>query len=209
LIVWVDKRGPGHLKSLNNIFKAFFERGLINNIEKQFKKDIIEFEYTFYFLIEYNTKVLFAFTKDGKFDKMGYFSLFLQNLDLWGFVMSYLPILECLNDSYKKLCESELKIIEKIKNVILYIVECSDKPIDNDKLVKSLEELTPLFLESEKKSKIQFKHLTSDSSTSSTSSSSSSNSTKKNNTSKSKSLLTSLMEKTKSKTKRNTHTKYK
>jgi len=160
LIVWVNKRGPGHLKSLNYIFKAFFEKGLIKDIEKQFKKDIIEFEYTFYFLIEYNTKVLFAFTKDGKFDKMEYFSLvFLKNLDLWGFVMSYLPILELLNDSYKKLCDSEMKIIESIKNIILYIIECSDKPIDNDKLIKSLEELTPLFLESEKKSKIQFKNM--------------------------------------------------
>ena len=160
-------------------------------------------------MIEYNTKVLFAFTKDGKFDKMGYFSLaFLKNLDLWGFVMSYLPILELLNDSYKKLCDSEMKIIESIKNIILYIIECSDNPIDNDKLIKSLEELTPLFLESEKKSKIQFKNIKPTSSSSSSSSSSnSSSSSSKNKTSKYKTLLTSLIEKTKSKTKRNTHSK--
>jgi hypothetical protein len=156
VISWVNKRGPGHLKALNSIFKEFFERGLIN-IEEQFKDDLIEFDYTFYFIFEYISYVLFKFTRDGKFEKMEYFSqVFLKNLDIWGFTMTYLPILEYLSGYYNKLCDCELEIIEKIKEMILYVIECSYVPIDIDKIVTKLEDLNALFLKADKKSTVYF-----------------------------------------------------
>lgn len=156
VVTWINERGPGHLKSLNNIFKAFFERGLIN-IEKQFKEDIIEFEYTFYFIFEYISYVVFKFTRNGKFDKMEYFSqVFLKNLDIWGLTMTYLPILEYLENYYDDLSECELEIIDKIKTAVLYVIECSYVPIDVDKLANILEELTPLFLKAERNSTVKF-----------------------------------------------------
>ena len=156
VVTWINERGPGHLKSLNNIFKAFFERGLIN-IEEQFKEDLIEFEYTFYFIFEYISYVIFKFTLNGKFDKMEYFSqVFLKNLDVWGFTMTYLPILEYLENYYDDLCECELEIIDKIKNAVLYVIECSYVPVDVDKLANKLEELTPLFLKAERNSTVKF-----------------------------------------------------
>lgn len=163
VIAWINKRGPGHLKALNNIFKEFFERGLIN-IEKQFKEDLIEFDFTFYFIFEYISYVLFKFTKNGKFEKMEYFTeVFLKNLDIWGFTMTYLPVLEYLSKYYNKLCKCELEIFEKIKEVILYVIECSYVPIDVDKIVSKLEELNTLFLCAAKKSTTRFeeKHTTS------------------------------------------------
>jgi serine/threonine protein kinase len=156
VITWINERGPGHLKSLNNIFKALFERGLIN-IEKQFKEDIIEFEYTFYFIFEYISYVIFKFTRDGKFDKMEYFSqVFLKNLDVWGLTMTYLPILEYLENYYDDLCECELEIIDKIKSAVLYVIECSYVPIDVDILANKLEELSPLFLKAQRNSTVKF-----------------------------------------------------
>ena len=156
IITWVNKRGPGHLKALNSIFKILFERGLIN-IETQFKDDLIEFDYTFYFIFEYVSYVLFKFTKNNKFEKMEYFTqVFIKNLDVWGFVMTYLPILEYLNGYYSKLCNCELLIIEKIREMILYIIECSYVPIDVDKIVEKLEDLNKLFLCAEKKSTTKF-----------------------------------------------------
>jgi serine/threonine protein kinase len=156
VISWVNKRGPGHLKALNSIFKEFFERGLIN-IEEQFKEDLIEFDYTFYFIFEYISYVLFKFTRDGKFEKMEYFSqVFLKNLDIWGFTMTYLPILEYLSGYYNKLCDCELQIIDKIKEIVLYVIECSYVPIDVDKIVAKLEDLNALFLKADKKSTVHF-----------------------------------------------------
>jgi serine/threonine protein kinase len=165
VVTWINKRGPGHLKSLNSIFKSFFERGLIN-IEKQFKDDIIEFEYTFYFIFEYISYVVFKFTKDGKFDRMKYFSeVFLKNLDVWGLIMTYLPILEYLDSYYDELHECELEIIEKIKTVVLYAIECSYVPIDCDKVIKHLDELNLLFLKADKLSTVHFKEKRATSST--------------------------------------------
>jgi len=156
VVTWINERGPGHLKSLNNIFKVFFERGLIN-IENQFKEDLIEFEYTFYFIFEYISYVVFKFTHDGKFNKMEYFSqVFLKNLDVWGLTMSYLPILEKLENYYDELCECELEIIDKIKTAVLYVIECSYVPIDVDKLANMLHALNPLFLKAERKSTVNF-----------------------------------------------------
>jgi serine/threonine protein kinase len=156
VISWVNKRGPGHLRALNSIFKEFFERGLIN-IEEQFKEDLIEFDYTFYFIFEYISYVLFKFTRDGKFEKMEYFSqVFLKNLDVWGFTMTYLPILEYLSGYYNKLCDCELEIIDKIKEMVLYVIECSYVPIDVDKIVAKLEYLNALFLKADKKSTAHF-----------------------------------------------------
>jgi serine/threonine protein kinase len=157
VVTWINERGPGHLKSLNNIFKVFFERGLIN-IENQFKEDLIEFEYTFYFIFEYISYVVFKFTRSGKFDKMAYFSqVFLKNLDVWGFTMSYLPILEYLENYYDELCECELEIIDKIKTAVLYVIECSYVPVDINKLANMLDELNPLFLKAVRNSTVKFK----------------------------------------------------
>jgi serine/threonine protein kinase len=210
VVTWINERGSGHLKSLNNIFKAFFERGLIN-IEEQFKKDIIEFEYTFYFIFEYISYVLFKFTKDGKFDKMAYFNdVFLKNLDVWGFIMTYLPILEYLDNYYDKLCDCELEIIEKIKNIILYAIECSYVPIDTNKLSEKLEELNGLFLKADKKSTVEFNGKRDTSSTSETKRKAHSSSkrtqkrSKKPSSSRSSSFSKRSRSNSKNKTRRNT-----
>jgi serine/threonine protein kinase len=192
VVTWINERGPGHLKSLNNIFKAFFDRGLIN-IEEQFKEDLIEFEYTFYFIFEYISYVLFKFTREGKFDKMDYFSqVFLKNLDVWGLTMSYLPILEYLENYYDDLCECELEIIDTIKSAVLYVIECSYVPIDVDKLANKLEKLDHLFLKAEKNSTVNFEERRTTSTTHKSSSSkkksSSSKKTRKTSSSKKNSL---------------------
>jgi hypothetical protein len=205
VIKWIDARGPGHLRSLNSIFRVFFERGLVN-VEEQFKKDIIEFDYTFYFIFEYISQVLFKFTKSGKFEKMEYFSqVFLKNLDVWGFTMIYLPILEYINNYYDELCDCEIEIVYKIKNIILYIIECSYSPIDSEKLTNKLEELNELFEKAEKKSTTKFEEKRPTSSTtkqSSTKTSSKKKSSTRSSTKKSKSKTTASSTKTGTRRKR-------
>ena len=156
VVTWVNKRGPGHLKALNNIFKKLFERGLVN-IEETFKDDLIEFDFTFYFIFEYISQVLFKFTRNGSFQKIEYFtSIYLKNLDLWGYIMIYLPIIEKLEPYYKQLCDCEKKIIDTIRDLILYAIECSYVAMDPNKIVQILESLQPSFLQAERKSTIRF-----------------------------------------------------
>ena len=164
VIAWVHKRGVGHIKSLNSMFTGLFERGLVN-IEETFKADLIEFDYTFYFMFEYISYVVFKFTREGEFQRMEYFTeVFLKNNDLWGFIMTYLPIVEILEKHYKKLSVPEKQIIEVIRTMILYAVECSYVPMDPEKIIGYANELQELFLKASRQSTVHFENVTSSSS---------------------------------------------
>jgi len=171
IVLWVNKRGKGHLSSINTIFKIFFERTLIN-VKESFKDNVIEYEYTFYYIIEYISQVLFKFTIDNVFDKLSYFSnVFIKNIDMWGFVVTYLPIIQHMNNYYNKLSDNELDIFNKIRELVLYIIECSFKLINPEILEEKLESLGSMIKKSEKSSNIIFSFSSSSSSSSSSKSS--------------------------------------
>jgi len=145
VIYWINERGPGHLKTFNNIFEMFFEKNLIV-VDENFKKELIEFEYTFYIIFEYISKILFKFTVDNKFDETTYFSeVFLKNLDIWGFTVTYLPIVEYLYDSIDDLQDIEIDIVKNIKNIILFVIDNVTTPINTDVLIEKLTSLNELF----------------------------------------------------------------
>jgi serine/threonine protein kinase len=168
---WIDLRGPGHLKSMNAIIKLLFEKGIIN-IDEEFKDQLIEFDYTFYFIFEYITKILMKFTIDGKFDKITYLKIFLKNIDIWGFGMSFIAIAELIHENFH-IDEDGMKIISTIKDIIVLLFESATIEIDINKLIHILESLNILFKEysfSNNKSKIDKEKTSSISSSSSSSS---------------------------------------
>lgn len=145
VLFWINKRGPGHLKTLNSIYKKLFENEL-DLISDNYKNDLIEFEYTLYFIFEYISKILFKYTKNNKLELMDYFSeVYLKNVDIWGFVMVYVPIVEYLYDDYKNLSKTELSIIDSIKKIILFVLESCTEPIDIDILSKKIGALNEMF----------------------------------------------------------------
>lgn len=167
-IAWVDERGPGHLRNLNGIFKDIFGDTL-KNVEEKFKEDIIEYNYTFYFIFEYLSQILFKFTNGNTFDQMKYFTeVFLKNIDVWGFVMIYIPIFEYLHKNYKRLNPIELDMFRTIKSMMLLVMGSSAEPIDIDNLEDMLKKLGTLF-EKAKREKINFGRLKRPSSSSSSS----------------------------------------
>jgi hypothetical protein len=101
-----------------------------------------------------------------------------------------------------------LLIIEKIREMILYIIESSYVPIDVDKIVEKLEDLNKLFLCAEKKSTTKFEEKRVSSSTTNsqqkTKSKSKSNS-KSNSNSNSKTKKSSKKIKSSSKNKTSKH----
>jgi len=146
VLYWIDKRGPGHLKTINSLYKKLFKRDL-DHVDNGYKNDIIEFEYTLYFIFEYISKILFKYTKNNKIDLMGYFSnVYLKNVDIWGFTMVYVPILDYLYNNYDKLFDSELKIIATLKNTILFIFDSCTEPINTNVLTDKLSKLNELFI---------------------------------------------------------------
>jgi hypothetical protein len=143
----VDKKGPGHIKNINSIMKQFF-KGELMNVEEKFKDDLIEFEYTFYFVFEYLSKILFQYTRENEFQVMDYFeNVFLKNVDVWGFVMIYISFTDFLFDlkEHRSLTTNEKKIIKVVKEVYVILIESSCEPIDVEKVIQKLESLEPLF----------------------------------------------------------------
>lgn len=150
-VTWVDERGPGHLRTLNGLFRDMFEN-TIKNVDDKFKEEIIEYNYTFYFIFEYLSQILFKFTKGANFEIMKYFSeVFLKNIDIWGFIMSYVPIYEYLYKNYNKLNDSEIDILKTIKSMIFLAFQSSAIPISIEKLEQHLKTLDNLLVNVDKK----------------------------------------------------------
>ena len=83
---------------------------------------------------------------------MSYFSeVFTKNIDVWGFIIIYVPILEYLYDNYNKLNDTELNIVKTIKELIFILFEYSTEPINVEKVQQKLKQLDLLFLEASQK----------------------------------------------------------
>jgi len=148
VLKWVEERGPGHLKTMNVICQNLFGNEF-KNIDDSFKGDLIEYDFTFYFIFEYITKILQKFTKDGEFDTITYFTeVFLKNVDVWGLVLSYIPIVENILNSKisKKYLSSKNNIINRIKELMLILIYSSDYAINVTLVLEKLHDLNSLFV---------------------------------------------------------------
>jgi hypothetical protein len=77
---------------------------------------------------------------------MDYFTkVFIKNIDIWGFIMIYMPIFEYLYKNYNKLDDVEREILLKIKDMIFLAFESSAVPINVDDVEKILKTLDQLF----------------------------------------------------------------
>ncbi len=147
VFLWNKHRGPGHLKVINSMFKQMFYYNLIENVNEDVINNIIEYEYTYHTIIKYIVSILRRFTYDGKFHLNEYLEkVYLKNVDIWGFLMIYSPILEKLFDSFENLTERQIKLYKAIKNLYTkYLYSASIYPINVDNLVKDLKGLNPFF----------------------------------------------------------------
>jgi hypothetical protein len=117
-IVTKYKEKQGHYEYINNMIC------LING-----EKDIVagEQRYTFPFAVDFIHDILRRFSPGNVFDATDYYnSEFIYNVDLWGFIVTYLPLIK-RSDKFKVLFENHL-----FKNVRINI----------DDLYSDLEQIT-------------------------------------------------------------------
>ena len=161
LLMWFKERGLGHFKYINRIMYMLFNDELeiennidinsINNSEEKenYIKKIIEKKYTFPFIINYLVEILFHFTKfksDGSLNLRFYLdNIFIKIIDIWGFIVSYLPLYELLFENYYNLTNNQLDIFKKLKYIFLeYLYEPRIKPIEIEDLEYELKNLNKL-----------------------------------------------------------------
>ena len=73
----------------------------------------------------------------------------MKNVDVWGFVMVYMPIKDYLVDNFRTISKTDEEIIGVIKSVYLMMVEASCEPVDVDQVITKLEKLDALFSKKE------------------------------------------------------------
>ena len=113
-----------------------------NNI----KEHLIEYDFTYYYIIEYLSKILLKYTNNGTLNLMSYFEdVFLKNVDIWGFTMIYIAFYEKLYISYDKLNKYQIDFLLKIKYIIIhFLYETPINPINVSSLVKELTSLNTI-----------------------------------------------------------------
>ena len=100
---------------------------------------------TLEYIVNYIVKILVHFKED--WFRIYLDNVFTKNVDIWGFIIAYYPILEVLSSSYSKLTAREIKIFNQLQFIFvnyLYEPEKPYEPIDMDELFVDLEILGKL-----------------------------------------------------------------
>ena len=149
IFYWNKIRGAGHLKTINSIMKrlTYDELPAIEN--KNIKNHVIEYDFTYYYIVEYISKILLKYTVTGKLNLLDYFNnIFLKNIDVWGLTMIYMKFLDHLYAIYKddkQLNIYHMQFIDKIKYIIIhFLFENPTEVINIAELATELQTLNTL-----------------------------------------------------------------
>lgn len=143
IFIWNEIRGPGHLIAINDIVKKLTISNLTNIKKQNIKEHFVEYEFTYYYIVEYLSKILEKYTQNGKIELMTYFNtIFLKNIDIWGFVMTYIILYEYFYDLSDTLSKFQIDFINKIKYIIIhFLYESPIEPINISSLINELTSL--------------------------------------------------------------------
>jgi serine/threonine protein kinase len=132
---WNKKRGAGHYKFINEIFYALYSNDL-TQVDKKKKPTIIETEFTMPTIVDYITHIVLRMDQKEYLDKV-----FIKNIDIWGFIHCYFPILKTLSNNYTTLDAEQKKLFESIKTLFINVYFTSYEPIKHSTLFDNLTEI--------------------------------------------------------------------
>lgn len=141
---WMKERGAGHYRFINDIMFLLFSNDLTESDAD--KPKVIETQYTMEYLVDYIVDVLMHFTKfraDGTLNLRDYLdTVFIQIVDIWGFICVYYPFIETLGNNYKNLNSTEMLTFKQFKKIFLkYLYYPRHEPINLNTLYTDLRVL--------------------------------------------------------------------
>lgn len=143
IFIWNDIRGAGHLSAINEIVKKLTKYELPAIKETKVKNHVIEYEFTYHYIVEYLSAILEKYTNNGELNLIQYFhTVFLKNIDVWGFTMMYVNFYERFFPFFEVLNTAQVDFLLKIKHIIIhYLFESPTKLVDVSSLVNELTNL--------------------------------------------------------------------
>ena len=146
LIFWKKERGVGHLKYIMSIVDM-----LDNNGGGKTEKNLEEEANTL--ITKYILKILFKFTNKhksaGHIMNLYMNQVYKFNIDVWGLVTCYLPLIEVLHANNRVLSHSENELSNCIKGIIrdyLYNERTSDVKINTHALIKKMKHIQKMLV---------------------------------------------------------------
>jgi serine/threonine protein kinase len=146
IFIWNDIRGSGHLKLINKIMKKMVVKELVAVNKSEIKDHIVEYDFTYYYIIEYLAQILKKYTLNGKLNIMEYFNtIYLKNIDVWGFVSVYITLYEKEYSRFDDLTEFQMMFLTKLKYIIIhFLYETPTQAINVKELVEELTKLNDI-----------------------------------------------------------------
>lgn len=147
---WIEKRGPGHYKFINEIMTILFGHE-ITSVTGEEKDKVIESEFTMTYITNYILSIVENYTrfrKDGTLNMREYLNeVFIKIIDIWGFICLYFPLLDLLNNNYDRLNQNLLAMFRLIKSMFIkYLYSPRIEPININHLLDDLNELDKLLI---------------------------------------------------------------
>lgn len=167
LIQWFEERGTGHFVTVHEILQGIFKHKMTSKNKSKEEKDN---ESPFHYLndvfidyaglnknekyvlshdviTEYLTEILMQYTYNGEFHAKQYFDdIFIKNVDIWGFIMSYCVVLEAYYANYGTLNKDENLVYDKLRSIFVkYLFASPLTVIDTEHLLLNLTELSKLW----------------------------------------------------------------
>ena len=147
---WIQERGAGHYKAINEIMYILFSNELKTLYEDD-KKKIIEKDFTLVYITDYIVDILVHFTKfreDGSLNLREYLdNVFIENVDIWGFCISYFSFLEIFYNNYNKLNTNEKEMFDILKYIFINLYTTSSEKLNKEQIISNLNDLSNLIKE--------------------------------------------------------------
>lgn len=142
---WMKERGAGHYKFINEIMFMLYSSTL-SSVSEASKAAVVETQITMPTIVDYITDVLLHYTKfkaDGSLNLREYLNeVYIEIVDVWGFLNVYYPLLEMLSNNYFNLKETQLKIFKQLQFMFNeYLYSPRHEPINMSELKSDLKVL--------------------------------------------------------------------
>jgi serine/threonine protein kinase len=148
LNLWMKERGAGHYKFINEVLYMLYSH-IFTSVSEKDRPVIIETEITIPTITNYIVDILVHYTRfkeDGKLNLREYLNeVYINIVDIYGFICVYFPVLEILHNNYFSLNEDQMKIFKKLEYIFNeYMYNPRHEPIDMNILLNDLKELGDL-----------------------------------------------------------------
>ena len=142
---WMTERGAGHYKFINEIMFKLYSNDFSSVSEKS-KPTFIETQVTMPTIVDYIVDVLLHYTKfkaNGDLNLREYLNeVFIEIVDIYGFINVYYPLLELLYNNYFSLNSEKLELYNHLSYIFkMYLYTPTHKPYNMNELFNDFKKL--------------------------------------------------------------------